>query len=98
MTLRKSSTDEEVVTLAKTLIKTWKKFVPDNQDKKDRKGKDEKSRKEDEDGKKSALDTDFKAAKEIGAKSFPSRSGKKKIRSKLSVLEEETKFREHILK
>ena len=27
---RKSSQDEEVVTLAKTLIKAWKKFLPDN--------------------------------------------------------------------
>merc|ERR1719347_1551524 len=28
--LRKSSKDEEIITLAKSLIKTWKKFVPDS--------------------------------------------------------------------
>ena len=28
--LRKTSQDEEVVTLAKNLIKAWKKFLPDN--------------------------------------------------------------------
>jgi len=35
--LRKNSKDEEVRTLAKSLIKTWKKFVPDNGEKKDKK-------------------------------------------------------------
>lgn len=33
--LRKSSKDEEIITLAKSLIKTWKKFVPDG-DKKEK--------------------------------------------------------------
>merc|ERR1711953_105298 len=28
--LRKSSQDEDVITLAKNLIKAWKKFLPDN--------------------------------------------------------------------
>ena len=32
--LRKSSNDEEMITVAKTLIKTWKKFVPENDTKK----------------------------------------------------------------
>ena len=27
---RKTSQDEDVITLAKTLIKAWKKFLPDN--------------------------------------------------------------------
>ena len=37
--LRKSSADSEVISLAKSLIKAWKKFVPDNSDKKDEKDK-----------------------------------------------------------
>jgi len=39
--LRKSSKDEETVTVAKSLIKTWKKFVPDSGDKKPEKPKEE---------------------------------------------------------
>ena len=38
--LRKSSKDEEIITVAKSLIKTWKKFVPEN-DKKPDKPKEE---------------------------------------------------------
>merc|ERR1719312_885802 len=41
--LRKSSDDEETVTLAKSLIKSWKKLVPDSTDKKEEKKKEEKS-------------------------------------------------------
>jgi len=41
--LRKSSSDNEVISQAKSLIKTWKKFVPENGDKKDKKEKDGKS-------------------------------------------------------
>jgi len=33
--LRKSSKDEEIITLAKSLIKTWKKFVPDGDKKRE---------------------------------------------------------------
>merc|ERR1719383_352188 len=40
--LRKSSQDEETVTLAKTLIKSWKKLVPENSDKKEKEKKEEK--------------------------------------------------------
>jgi len=41
--LRKSSKDEEIITVAKGLIKTWKKFVPEEKDKKqDSKPKEEK--------------------------------------------------------
>ena len=40
---RKSSSDNEVISQAKSLIKTWKKFVPENGDKKDKKEKDGKS-------------------------------------------------------
>jgi len=40
--LRKSSDDEETVTLAKTLIKSWKKLVPESNDKKEEKKKEEK--------------------------------------------------------
>ena len=39
--LRKSSKDEEIITVAKSLIKTWKKFVPENDSKKAEKAKDE---------------------------------------------------------
>ncbi len=34
--LRKSSTDNEVISQAKSLIKAWKKFVPENSDKKEK--------------------------------------------------------------
>jgi len=39
--LRKSSKDDEIITVAKSLIKTWKKFVPDNGEKKVEKPKEE---------------------------------------------------------
>merc|ERR1712098_637225 len=39
--LRKSSKDDEIITVAKSLIKTWKKFVPENDSKKAEKAKDE---------------------------------------------------------
>ncbi|CAL4102322.1 unnamed protein product, partial [Meganyctiphanes norvegica] len=42
--LRKASTDEEVISASKQLIKNWKKFVPD---KKDDEGKDQKEEKDD---------------------------------------------------
>jgi len=52
--LRKTSKDEEVIMRAKTLIKTWKKFVPERDEKKDKdkmnskdEGKKEASRIED---------------------------------------------------
>merc|ERR1711962_162473 len=41
--LRKASTDEEVISASKQLIKDWKKFVPD---KKDDEGKEQKEDKE----------------------------------------------------
>lgn len=44
--LRKSSNDEEIITVAKTLIKTWKKFVPENDTKKPEKIKDESKERE----------------------------------------------------
>jgi len=37
--LRKSSSDSEVISSAKSLIKAWKKFVPDNSDKREEKDK-----------------------------------------------------------
>ena len=39
--LRKSSKEDEIITVAKSLIKTWKKFVPDSGDKKPDKPKEE---------------------------------------------------------
>ena len=39
--LRKSSKEDEIITVAKSLIKTWKKFVPDSGDKKAEKPKEE---------------------------------------------------------
>lgn len=39
--LRKSSTDNEVIGQAKSLIKAWKKFVPESNDKKDKSGSQE---------------------------------------------------------
>merc|ERR1719193_1436725 len=42
--LRKSNNaEEETVTLAKSLIKSWKKLVPEANDKKEEKKKEEKS-------------------------------------------------------
>merc|ERR1711894_657799 len=44
--LRKSSSDSEVISQAKSLIKAWKKFVPENADgkeEKDTNGKSDKS-------------------------------------------------------
>ena len=38
---RKSSTDEETITVAKSLIKSWKKLVPENEEKKKEKEKKE---------------------------------------------------------
>jgi len=46
--LRKSSSDEEIISKAKGLIKAWKKFVPENTDKK------EKSSSQDSNGKSSS--------------------------------------------
>ena len=39
--LRKSSKEDEIITVAKSLIKTWKKFVPDSGEKKPEKPKEE---------------------------------------------------------
>ncbi|XP_071515205.1 transcription elongation factor S-II [Panulirus ornatus] len=50
--LRKASTDEEVISTAKQLIKNWKKFVPDKKDDDEKEGKEEK-KKEKEDKKES---------------------------------------------
>merc|ERR1719383_1559912 len=44
--LRKSSQDEETVTLAKSLIKSWKKLVPENSDKKEERKEKEEEKKE----------------------------------------------------
>ena len=44
--LRKSSSDEEVITLAKSLIKTWKKLL-DNGEKKKDEVKEERKKEED---------------------------------------------------
>jgi len=44
--LRKSSKDEEIITLAKSLIKTWKKFVPDTGEKKEKEKPKEESKSE----------------------------------------------------
>merc|ERR1719174_3023122 len=45
--LRKSSSDDEVIAMAKSLIKTWKKFVPESAEKKE-KSKDDKNGAEDD--------------------------------------------------
>ena len=39
--LRKSSKDEEIITVAKSLIKTWKKFVPEGEKKPESKAREE---------------------------------------------------------
>jgi len=53
--LRKSSNDEETVTLAKSLIKAWKKLVPETAEKKEeRKEKEEVKKKEEKEKKKEA--------------------------------------------
>ncbi len=45
--LRKSSKDDEVIALAKSLIKQWKKLVPESAEKKDKKREDAKGDKDD---------------------------------------------------
>ncbi len=64
---RKTSNDKEVVAFAKSLIKTWKKFVPEPADRKDRK-KSEKSEKE------SKSSNEDQVKKQEHGKSFPARS------------------------
>jgi len=44
--LRKSSTDEETQTVAKSLIKSWKKLVPESAEKKEEKKKEEEKKRE----------------------------------------------------
>ena len=39
--LRKSSKDDEIITVAKSLIKTWKKFVPEGEKKPENKAREE---------------------------------------------------------
>jgi len=65
--LRKSTTDTEVISQAKSLIKMWKKFVPENGDKKDKKDKDAS-----QDGK-GKVDNDKSSStpKKIGDKPLP---------------------------
>lgn len=45
---RKSSQDEEVITLAKSLIKLWKKFVPESNEKKEKKREESEKKKEEQ--------------------------------------------------
>lgn len=70
---RKSSKDEEVITLAKSLIKTWKKFVPETNaagDKAKDKKKDESKRKDDKNG---GQDGNSSKADEALVRSFPAK-------------------------
>nr|ADD24357.1 Transcription elongation factor S-II [Lepeophtheirus salmonis] len=65
--LRKTSKEEEVVTVAKSLIKTWKKFVPENSDK--------KKKDSEEESKKSPHSKEESNAKSNGlSKSFPQKT------------------------
>jgi len=48
--LRKSSSDDEVIAMAKSLIKTWKKFVPESAEKKEKKKEEKEKSKEDKNG------------------------------------------------
>ncbi|XP_059082324.1 transcription elongation factor A protein 1-like [Tigriopus californicus] len=71
--LRKSSKDEEVITLAKSLIKTWKKFVPETNaagDKAKEKKKDDVKRKDDKHG---SQDGNGSRTDEALVRSFPSK-------------------------
>ena len=54
--LRKSSSDSEVISQAKSLIKAWKKFVPENADRKEEKDTNGKSDKSHHTEKKSSSD------------------------------------------
>ncbi len=67
--LRKSSRDDEVVAMAKTLIKTWKKFVPESADKREKRkeAKTANSNDDDDRGKAGGNADKDKAA----SKSFP---------------------------
>ena len=68
---RKSSGDEEVISLSKTLIKTWKKFVPESAEKKEAKAKIKEEAKKIENGKEAKQKEDLK--------SFPSRPQVRKL-------------------
>jgi len=48
--LRKSSSDDEVIAMAKSLIKTWKKLVPESAEKKEKKKEEKEKSKEDKNG------------------------------------------------
>lgn len=63
--LRKSSTENEVISQAKSLIKMWKKFVPDSGEKKEKKEKDSSNN-----GKEKS-DNEKESSKKIGDKALP---------------------------
>lgn len=63
--LRKSSSDSEVISQAKSLIKAWKKFVPENNEKKDKPSSQESN------GKNNSSSQNEKPAKDkAGEKTF----------------------------
>ena len=62
---RKSSTENEVISQAKSLIKMWKKFVPDSGEKKEKKEKDSSNN-----GKEKS-DNEKESSKKIGDKALP---------------------------
>ncbi len=73
--LRKSSRDDDVVATAKSLIKTWKRFVPESSDKKERKREEKRDESGDGRGDRDRdgdRDGDDKS-RDIGGKSFPPR-------------------------
>lgn len=70
--LRKASTDEEVISASKQLIKNWKKFVPDKKDDEGKEPKEDKEeRKESNSNSTNNLSSSSSAAQEK-PKSFPS--------------------------
>lgn len=74
--LRKASSDDEVISTAKQLIKNWKKFVPakisDKKDEDDKDGKDEKKREKEDKDKKNSSNGSSSSGSSNSKPSFPS--------------------------
>ncbi|XP_068227148.1 transcription elongation factor S-II [Palaemon carinicauda] len=71
--LRKASSDEEVISTAKQLIKNWKKFVPDKKEDEDKDGKEEKKKEKEDKEKKSTSNGNSSSSSSGNSKpaSFP---------------------------
>ncbi|XP_050722119.1 transcription elongation factor S-II-like [Eriocheir sinensis] len=77
--LRKASSDEEVISTAKQLIKNWKKFVPDKKDDEKESKEEKKEKKED---KKEVKNSNNSSSSSSRPASFPSSSMPNDMRMK----------------